>query len=50
MAILLRPTQGFTFDVSAEEMADGGQLTRRLLPGPFHTTTNVDCDPSGGDD
>jgi hypothetical protein len=42
--------QQFTFDVSAEEMAEGGQFTRRLLPGPFHTTSQVDyCDPMSGD-
>lgn len=46
----LRPMQEFTFDVSAEEMADGGQFTRRLLPGPFHPTTRIDyCDPAAGD-
>jgi hypothetical protein len=46
----LRPMQQFTFDVSAEEMAEGGQFTRRLLPGPFHTTSQVDyCDPESGD-
>ena len=46
----LRPMQQFTFDVSAEEMAEGGQFTRRLLPGPFHTTSEVDyCDPTSGD-
>jgi len=28
--------QEFTFDVSAEEMADGGQFTRQLLTGPPH--------------
>ncbi len=32
----LRPMQEFTFDVSAEEMADGGQFTRQLLTGPPH--------------
>ncbi len=47
----LRPMQEFTFDVSAEEMAEGGEFTRRLLVGPFHVTTKVDyCDPEGGDD
>jgi hypothetical protein len=44
--------QQFTFDVSAEEMAEGGQFVRRLLPGPFHLTGDVDyCDPTAeGDD
>jgi hypothetical protein len=46
----LRPMQQFTFDVSAEEMAEGGQFTRRSLPGPIHTTSEVDyCDPTSGD-
>jgi hypothetical protein len=45
----LRPTQEFTFDVSAEEMAEGGEFTRQLLMGPFQATTKVDyCDPDGG--
>lgn len=39
--------QQFTFDVSAEEMADGGQFVRRLLPGPFHDTSEIYyCDPT----
>jgi hypothetical protein len=43
----LRPMQQFTFDVSAEEMAEGGEFVRRLLPGPFHPTDEVDyCDPT----
>jgi hypothetical protein len=47
----LRPMQEFTFDVSAEEMADGGPFTRRLLLGPFHPTTKIDyCDPTRDDD
>jgi hypothetical protein len=46
----LRPMQEITFDVSAEEMADGGEFTRRLLLGPFHPTSKIDyCDPAGGD-
>lgn len=46
----LRPVQEFTFDVSAEEIGEGGEFTRRLLPGPFHPTTKIDyCDPSGDD-
>ena len=46
----LRPMQEFTFDVSAEEMPEGGEFTRRVLTGPFHPTNKVDyCDPSGSD-
>jgi hypothetical protein len=46
----LRPMQQFTFDVSAEEMAEGGEFVRRLLPGPFHPTDEVDyCDPTAGE-
>jgi hypothetical protein len=45
----LRPMQEFTFDVSAEEMSEGGEFSRRLIIGPFHATTKVDyCDPDGG--
>jgi hypothetical protein len=41
--------QEFTFDVSAEEMAEGGSFTRCLLTGPFHPATEIDyCDPAGG--
>jgi hypothetical protein len=44
----LRPMQEFTFDVSAEEMPEGGEFARRLLTGPFHPTSKVDyCDPTG---
>lgn len=43
----LRAMQQFTFDVSAEEMAEGGQFKRDLLLGPFHPTYEVDyCDPA----
>jgi hypothetical protein len=46
----LRALQEFTFDVSAEEMGEGGEFTRRLLLGPFHPTTKIDyCDPSDED-
>lgn len=46
----LRPLQEFTFDVSAEEMGEDGEFTRRLLLGPFHPTTKIDyCDPSDDD-
>lgn len=47
----LRPAQQFTFDVSAEELAEGGEFVRRLLPGPFHPTSKVDyCDPAADHD
>lgn len=46
----LRPMQEFTFDVSAEEMPSGGEFTRRLILGPFHSTSKIDyCDPDNGD-
>lgn len=46
----LRPMQQFTFDVSAEEIPEGGQFTRRLILGPFHPTDHVDyCDPTADD-
>ena len=46
----LRPMQEFTFDVSAGEMGEGGEFTRRLLLGPFHPTARIDyCNP-GQDD
>jgi hypothetical protein len=42
----LSPAQQFTFDVSGEELAEGGAFVRRILNGPFQTTTDVDyCDP-----
>lgn len=45
----LRPGQQFTFDVSAEEMMEGGAFKRNLLMGPFHPTSNIDyCDPRIG--
>jgi hypothetical protein len=41
--------QQFTFDVSGEELAEGGTFVRRILLGPFTPTTEVDyCDPEGG--
>ena len=41
----------FVFDVSAEEVAEGGAFVRRIVRGPFHTTDKVDyCDPEAGDD
>lgn len=45
----LRPGQEFALDVSAEEVADGGQFRRDLVLGPFTPTTAVDyCDPTSG--
>ncbi len=39
----------FTYDVSAEGVADGEPFVRRILPGPFATTSDVDyCDPQSG--
>ncbi len=42
----LRPMQEFVFDVSAEEMRDGGPFTRRLSLGPFHPTKIDYYDPT----
>lgn len=43
----LRPGDQFVFDVSAEEMAEGGRFKRELLIGPFHPTNEIDyCDPT----
>jgi len=45
----LQPGQQFTFDVSAEEMLEGGEFKRELLVGPFHPTSEIDyCDPTSG--
>jgi hypothetical protein len=42
----LQPMQQFTFDVSAEEMADDGPFKRELLVTQFHPTDRVDyCIP-----
>lgn len=44
----LSTAQQFTFDVSGEELAEGGAFVRRILTGPFQPTTDVDyCDPTG---
>jgi hypothetical protein len=41
--------QQFTFDVSGEELAEGGAFVRRIVLGPFTPTTEADyCDPDGG--
>jgi len=45
----LRAGQQFAVDVSAEEIAGGGQFTRRLMLGNFTPTDRVDyCDPRDG--
>lgn len=42
----LGPGDQFTFDVSAEELAEGGEFKRELLVGDFSPTSEVDyCDP-----
>lgn len=47
----LHAMEQFVFDVSAEEMAEGGKFVRRIVRGPFRDTTEVDyCDPEGGHD
>jgi hypothetical protein len=49
--IPLHAMEQFVFDVSAEEMAEGGAFVRRIVRGPFHTTDEVDyCDPEGDGD
>ncbi len=45
----LRAGEQFTYDVSAEEIPEGGSFKRELLVGPFHPTNEVDyCDPTAG--
>jgi hypothetical protein len=47
----LHATGQFVFDVSAEEMAEGGAFVRRIVRSPFHDTKEIDCcNPSGGHD
>ena len=47
----LHAMEQFVFDVSAEEMAEGGKFVRRIVRGPFRDTSEVDyCDPEGHDD
>ena len=48
----LRQLQQFTYDVSAEEIPEGGAFKREILIGNFQPTDQVDyCDPrSGGHD
>lgn len=39
----------FTYEVSAEEMTEGGPFVRRIVTGPFHPTSEIDyCDPRTG--
>lgn len=45
----LHAMEQFVFDVSAEEVAEGGKFVRRIVRGPFHDTSEIDyCDPQGG--
>lgn len=45
----LRPRQQFTFDVSAEEIFEGGKFKRELLLANFSPTDEIDyCDPTAG--
>jgi hypothetical protein len=45
----LRPMQQFTYDVSAEGMAEGGPFVRDIKVGNFTPTDEVDyCDPESG--
>ena len=45
----LRRGQEFTFDVSAEEMAEGGKFKREIFVGRFSPTKKVDyCNPEEG--
>lgn len=44
--IRLSAMEQFVFDVSAEEISEGGKFQRRIVRGPFHGTSEVDyCDP-----
>lgn len=45
----LRPQQEFTFDVSAEEVPEGGEFRREILVAVFQPTDRVDyCNPREG--
>lgn len=47
----IRRGKTFTFDVSGEEMAEGGEFKREILVADFRPTTEVDyCNPEEGDD
>lgn len=47
----LQPLEQFTYDVSAEEMDEGGQFVRRILVGRFSPTDEIDyCIPGAGHD
>ncbi|WP_412538282.1 hypothetical protein R8Z50_20785 [Longispora sp. K20-0274] len=40
--------QQFTIRVSADDVPKGGPFIRRIIPGPFRTTNEIDyCDPDG---
>lgn len=45
----LRHLQHFTYDVSAEEIAEGGRFKREIVVSTFEPTDRIDyCDPTGG--
>ena len=47
----LHALEQFVFDVSAEEVAEGGEFVRRIVRGPFRDTKEIDyCNPQGGHD
>lgn len=47
----LRTMEQFTFDVSAEQLAEGGPFVRRILVSSFAPTNELDyCDTEGGHD
>lgn len=47
----LRALEQFTYDVSAEEVAEGGSFVRRILVGNFRPTDEIDyCIPGRGHD
>lgn len=47
----LQPLEQFTYDVSAEELAEGGDFVRRILVGRFSPTDDIDyCIPGRGHD
>ena len=50
-ATMLRPRQQFTFDVSGEELGEGGQFKREILVATFQPSNIVDyCLPGEDDD
>ena len=50
-ATMLRPRQQFTFDVSGEELGEGGEFKREILVATFQPSKTVDyCLPGEDDD